>query len=682
MFRAIFLPWVVQFFCVFQALSAVSGQDLSRLPLDEADFDRSVRIQDDLFEHVNGTWLRTTDIPADKSNYGTFGKLADLSQLRVRKLIEVAAEQEHPAGSLQQKVGDFYRSFMDSETIESLGAKPIRPMLDDIDRMSTSADVWKHFGYMSSHNIDSPVGVYVSQDAKDSNTYICHIIQSGLTLPDRDYYLKEDESSIDARAAFVEYAETLFTMIGHADPKLAASNVLALETQLAEASWERVKLRQAELRYNKYLLDQWSAKTVGVDWSAVLKANLIDPPSELIVGTPSFFEKLAPMMESVSFGAWQDYLRFRIVDEFAPYLSEPFVQAGFKFYQQELAGVPEQKPRWKRAVNAIAGTRGFGALGDAVGKLYVDEHFSEQAKREMDLLVGNLLRAFDESIDGLDWMTDATKERARQKLEKIRTKIGYTSKWRDYSDLQVHRDDLVGNVLRSNRVEHLRNVNRLGQPVDREEWGMTPQTVNAYYNPSKNEIVFPAAILQPPFFDLNAPDALNYGGIGAVIGHEISHAFDDQGSKYDGDGNLNDWWTDEDRDAFSSLTSRLVDQFSEFEPLPDKRVNGELTLGENIADLSGLSIAFKACRYAQEGKPRTAIAGWTPEQLFFVGWSRIWQRKYRDAEMVKRLLTDPHSPSRYRANGPVTNIDAFYEAFDVSEGDKLFRPEESRIQIW
>ena len=474
----------------------------------------------------------------------------------------------------------------------------------------------------------------------------------------------------------------MFQLVKHADPEAAAARVLELETQLAKSSWARVKLRQAKLRYNKFTLDEWSAKTPGVDWPAVLKSNLIDRPSELVVGTPSFFEELAPMMESVPVATWQDYLTFRIVDEFASYLSLPFVDSNFKFYQQELAGVPEQKPRWKRAVNTIAGSRGFGALGDAVGKLYVDKYFTQKAKQEMDTLVGNLLRAFDESVDDLTWMTDDTKDRAREKLKKIGTKIGYTTKWRDYSSLEVKRNDLVGNVLSSNRLEHLRNVSRLGQPIDREEWGMTPQTVNAYYNPSKNEIVFPAAILQPPFFDLEAPDALNYGGIGAVIGHEISHAFDDQGSKYDGDGNLNNWWTDDDRKAFSELTSKLVDQFAEFEPLPGKPVNGELTLGENIADLSGLSIAFKAFQYSQQGKPRQNVAGWTPEQLFFVGWSRVWQRKYRDAEMVKRLLTDPHSPSRYRANGPVTNIDAFYKAFDVKEGDQLFRSAASRIQIW
>lgn len=669
------------FFSLVIGLNA-TGQDTAKAPLDVTDFDRSVRVQDDLFEHVNGTWLKITEIPADKSDYGTFGKLADLSQRRIRKLIEETAAGEHALGSVKQKVGDFYRSYMDAENVNGLGFQPIAPMLDAVEGLKTPAGIWKHFGYLSSRNIDSPVGVYVSQDAKDSNTYALHIIQSGLTLPDRDYYLNDEKSSVEARDAFIEYATSLFRMIKHSDPETAASNLLALETQLAKISWERVKLRQAELRYNKFSLEQWSEKTSGVDWSALIQANSIEPPSELIVGTPSFFEGVAPMLESVPVERWQEYLKFRIADAFSPYLSETFVAARFDFYQRKLTGVLEQKPRWKRAVNTIAGARGFGALGDAVGELYVEKYFTEKAKLEMDVLVGNLMRAFDESVDKLTWMTDATKQRAREKLKKIGTKIGYTEKWRDYASLQVKPDDLVGNVLRSNRVEHLRNVSRLGQPVDRQEWGMTPQTVNAYYNPTKNEIVFPAAILQSPFFDLDAPDALNYGGIGAVIGHEISHAFDDQGSKYDGDGNLNNWWTDDDRKAFAELTSKLVDQFAEFEPLPGKPVNGELTLGENIADLAGLSIAFKAFQYSQQGKPRENVAGWTPEQLFFVGWSRVWQRKYRDAEMVKRLLTDPHSPSRYRTNGPVTNIEAFYKAFDVKDGDQLFRPPASRIQIW
>ena len=374
----------------------------------------------------------------------------------------------------------------------------------------------------------------------------------------------------------------------------------------------------------------------------------------------------------------------QLVDSFAPVLADDFTTAHFELHSKAVAGIQEQLPRWKRAVNAIsgAGAGDFGALGDVVGRLYVARHFPPDAKAEMDKLVKNLLRAFGESIDDLSWMTEVTKMRAKEKLSKINTKIGYTTKWRDYSKLDVVPDDLFANTVNSNRVEYRRMVDRLGKPVDKEQWGMTPQTVNAYYNPPLNEIVFPAAILQSPFFSKDAETPLNYGGIGAVIGHEISHAFDDQGSKYDGDGNLNNWWTDEDREAFKALTTRLVAQYAAYSPLDGKNVNGELTLGENIADLSGLSIAHKAYRLSLDGKEPEKIAGWTGDQLFFVGWSRVWRRKYRDAEMVRRLLIDSHSPSQYRANGPVSNIKAFYEAFELQEGDGLFKPEKERIEIW
>lgn len=666
---------------IFPTTVACHAEDLAGL-FETSSFDRSVRVQDDLFEHVNGTWLRETEIPSDKSDYGTFGKLADLSQKRTRQLIEQAAAGEFPKGSPQQKVGDFYKSFMDVARVESLGAKPLKRLLDAVEQLATPADIWRHFGVLSSMNVDSPVGLYVAQDAKNSDQYITHVIQSGLTLPDRDYYLNQEESSIDACEAMRQYIIRLFELTDIPGGDQIADQVVALETELAEISWDRVKLRQADLRYNKFLVTEFDAQTPNTSWTEVLAANEIEVPETMIVGTPSFFEALDSLMTSVPIETWRRYVQYKIIDEFAPYLSQPFVDANFEFYEQQLAGVPEQKPRWKRTVNKIAGEGGFGALGDVVGQLYVEKHFQPESKQAMDELVVNLLRAFESSIDDLAWMTDETKTRAAEKLSKIRTKIGYPKKWRDYSALEIDPDDLFGNVLRSHRVEHHRNVDRLGKPVDRDEWGMTPQTVNAYYNPTKNEIVFPAAILQPPFFDVDAPKALNYGGIGAVIGHEISHAFDDQGSKYDGDGNLNNWWTDEDRAAFEKLTNKLVVQFASYEPLPGKRVDGELTLGENIADLSGLAIAYRALKIATANDDPVEVAGWNEDQLFFVGWSRVWQRKYRDTEMIKRLLNDPHSPSRYRANGPVSNIDAFYQAFDLQPGDKLFRPESERIRIW
>ena len=442
-----------------------------------------------------------------------------------------------------------------------------------------------------------------------------------------------------------------------------------------------MRIRNANERYNKFTKGDFSKIVPLVDVTQWLKSLGIENLDYAIVNTPSYFEELKTIVEETEVDDWKAYLKFKLINAYEPYLSEAFVDAGFELFKKELAGVQEQKPRWERGVALVAGRGGFGSLGDAVGKLYVERHFTPEAKAKMDQLVQNLLKAFGDSIGDLTWMGEKTKAKAREKLSKIRTKIGYTKQWRSYEALKVDAEDLIGNVMRSNEIEFQRDIKKLGQPIDREEWGMTPQTVNAYYNPTKNEIVFPAAILQPPFFDVNSPTALNYGGIGAVIGHEISHAFDDQGSQYDGDGNLNNWWTEDDEKTFKELTEKLIAQYGDYQPLPGKNVNGKFTLGENIADLSGLTIAYKAMGY-EDLDPTEKVADWTPNQLFFVGWSRVWKRKYREAEMVKRLLTDPHSPSRYRANGPVMNIDAFYEVFGVKEGDALYKPESDRIKIW
>lgn len=651
---------------------------------DTAPIDKSVRVQDDLFEHVNGMWLKNTPIPDDKSDYGSFTALADLSQQRIKDLIEELASQPQAAGSDAKKISDFYNSFMDEATAEAKGAKPLAAELAKIAALETKPDLWQHFGKLNQIGVGTPIGFYVSQDEKNSIAYITQLVQSGTSLPDRDYYLQDNEDFTAARAALKKYIATLFELANLEHAEEAAENIFQLEKQLAEASWSRVEMRDAEKTYNKFTAEAWSEKFPQLDWRAYFTAVGIDPPAELVVNTPSFFEKMAMIFEATPLETWQQYLQYKLLSSYSPYLSKPFVDANFELYEKQLGGVPEQQPRWKKAVNATAG-RGagdFGVLGEVVGKIYVEKYFPAESKAAMEELVNNLLLSFKSSINDLTWMSTETKQKAQEKLAKIGTKIGYPDVWRDYSKLEIVADDLVGNIVRSNLVEHYRNAEKLGQPIDRNEWGMTPQTVNAYYSPSKNEIVFPAAILQPPFFSPQAPLALNYGGIGAVIGHEISHAFDDQGSRYDGDGNLNNWWTPADEEAFKSLTKQLIAQYAEYEPLPQKKVNGELTLGENIADLSGLTIAHKAMKLALDGNEPPAVAGWNADQLFFVGWSRVWQRKYRDAEMVKRLLSDPHSPSRYRANGPVMNIAAFYEAFDVKPGDALFKPESERITIW
>lgn len=658
------------------------GQD-DDFGVDLSAMNRSVRAQDDLYQFVNGTWLKNTEIPSDKSNFGSFTILADRAQEHVRDLIEEVAENDHQRGTNEQKVGDFYKSFMDVELVESLGYEPIEEHLGKIRAIKTKGELLKLWAHQQRMGIGCPIGFFISQDDKDSTRYAGHLIQSGTSMPAREYYLSYDRKYVDAREAFQTLITTLLTYVENEYAEDAAAVVLSIETELAGHQWPNTRLRNPANRYNKFSVADWQNECQSIDWAQYLKDCGVEI-DEVIVMTPSFFADFDSMFQNVSLDDWKLYTEFGFVDSVAPLLSKKFVDASFDFHTKQIAGVPEQLPRWKKAVNAAAGAGAgdFGVLGEVVGELYVQRHFKPKAKAEMEKLVNNLLKAFDSSIDELAWMTDETKVRAKEKLAKITPKIGYPNKWRDYSGLKIEKDDLVGNMQRSAMVEYNRMIEKLGQPIDREEWGMTPHTVNAYYNPSKNEIVFPAAILQAPFFSESADAAINYGGIGAVIGHEISHAFDDSGSQYDGDGNLKNWWTDADRKAFQELTKRLVAQYEKYEPLPDQNVNGRLTLGENIADLSGLAIAFKAYQLSLDGKPAKLIAGWNGKQRFFLGWSQVWRRKYRDAEMVRRLVIDPHSPSEYRANGPVTNIDAFYEAFEVKEGDKLFKPADERIRIW
>ncbi len=667
------------------AFSPFAAAQVRDSGIDPDGFDKSVRAQDDLFLHVNGRWLLKTEIPADKSNYGSFNKLVDEAQLNIRELIEDAAKNSRDENG--RKVGNFFNSYMNETLVEQLGIKPIAAEISKISAIVDKQQVLKRFGYSELIGVSSPIGFFVDQDDKDSTRYLAGVIQSGTTLPDRDYYLQDEPKYVKAREALKTYIETLFRLSNQrngAEAAEAAEAVVKLETKLAKEQWDRTQLRDAEKRYNKFAVGKLKELTPNIAWPLFFQSVDAAELTEINVATPSYFQGLEKILEETSLDTWKWYLHFRLVDAYAPVLPREFVLAHFQLHGKELGGIPEQQPRWKRAVDTVAGgsSNHMGALGEVVGQLYVQKHFKPQARERMNQLVGNLLKAFEQSIHELSWMTDATKQQALVKLSKITPKIGYPEKWRDYSKLEVAADDLVGNMQRSAGHEHRRMLDKLGKPVDRGEWGMTPQTVNAYYNPGLNEIVFPAAILQPPFFDAEADDAVNYGGIGAVIGHEISHGFDDQGCKYDGDGNLKNWWTEADQAAFEKLTSRLVVQYEGYEALPAKKLNGRLTLGENIADLSGMAIAFKAYRISLGGKDGPVLDGYTSSQRFFLGWSQIWRRKYRDAELVKRLVTDPHSPSHFRANGPVTNLDAFYEAFNVKPGDKLFKPKEERIQIW
>jgi len=652
----------------------ISGLDLSG-------YDHSVRPQDDLFRFVNGEWLRRTQIPADRSNYGAFTALDDKAQSDLKAIIEEAAgTTERAPGSDAQKVGDFYLSYMDTARIESLGLAPLVAELERIDRIHDGdALVW-HMGFSQRLGVAHPVALYVAQDEKNTSRYIPIVYQHGLSLPDRDYYLKSDDKSVALRAKYQAYVEQLLKLAGFKHPAGDAKRIVALETRLAGAHWTRVQNRDAVATYNKFTVAAATAATTGFDWALFLDGASLRA-DEFVVSQPSFFAGLGSAVREVPLPDWKVYLKYKLINQCAPALPGAFVDAHFGFYGRTLKGIEENRPRWKRAVEAIDDT-----MGEIVGRLYVERHFPPASRARMDSLVKNLMRAFELSIDELDWMSAPTRQAAREKLRRFTVKIGYPDKWKDYSGLSISQYELVGNLLRSAAVEHQRAVDKLGKPVDRTEWLMTPQTINAYYYPPMNEIVFPAAILQPPFFNVVADDAVNYGGIGAVIGHEISHGFDDQGRKYDGDGNLRDWWTAEDAERFRQRAAGLAAQYSAYNPIDDLHVNGELTLGENIGDLSGLAVAFKAYELSLGlslgGQPSPVLDGFTGEQRFFMGWSQVWRRKYRDEELRVRLVTDPHSPSEYRANGIVSNIAEFYRVFDLKPGDKLYRPPAERVEIW
>ena len=640
-------------------------------------FDHKVRPQDDFYRHVNGKWLAETEIPADRSNYGSFTKLQDDVEKNLKAIVEEAAAAGAGGSPEQRMVGDFYASFMDESRAERLGLEPLAPEFARIAAIEDRAGLLDYLAHAGLVGIANPIEVGILPDAKRPDFNTVWSGQSGLAMPDRDYYLKDDARFAEMRGKYQAYVTDVLAMAGRKDAAEAAKRVMEFETRLAQASWPRVDLRDPTKIYNPFDLAGASKATPGLDWTRYLAGLGIEGHDQLVVGQPSYFADVGKALEEVPLETWKDYLQVRAIDAYAPYLNDALVQKHFDFYGRTLSGTPELKPRWKRG---LAETE--SAIGDLLGKAYVARHFPPQAKQRMDGLVANLLEAFGTSIDELEWMGPETRREAHGKLAGFTVKIGYPEKWKDYPGLEIRRDDLVGNVLRAREVNVKRELAKLGQPVDRTEWFMTPQTVNAYYNPLGNEIVFPAAILQPPFFDMNADDAVNYGGIGAVIGHEISHGFDDQGRKFDGKGVLRDWWTEQDNERFSARTDRLVAQYAAFSPLPGMNVNGELTLGENIGDLSGLSVAYKAYRLALGDTEAPVLDGYTGDQRFFIGWAQVWPRKYRDDELRKRLVTDPHSPSEYRANGIVRNMPQFVEAFGVKEGDGLYLPPDQQVRIW
>ncbi len=644
--------------------------------LDKSGMDTSTRIQDDLFVAMNGTWLKTEAIPADKSYWGTMAQVRDRTDDGVRAIVEGLAAQPAPAAGNPRKIADFYKAYTDTAAIDKAGLAPVKPWLDEVAALKDANDVLALMGRWEG-NVRTALHVGVDQDSLRPDLYVAAFEQSGLGVPDRDYYLKDDARYVQARAAYAAYAEKLLSLSGDPQAAAHARDVLALETRLAQAQWSRVENRDPVKTYNPMPPAQVASTAPGLDWARFMAAARLPAGATVVVVQPPYLAGLGQALREVPVATWQAYLTVRRLDNAADVLPAAFRDARFQYRDATLAGLQQELPRGKQAVLALN-----GAMGEAVGQLYVAQHFPPAAKARMQALVGNLMKAYASSIDGLTWMSPATKAAAHQKLSKYALKIAYPDTWRDYSKLEVKAGDAFGNADRAAAFDYTRRITRVGGPVDRAEWHMTPQTVNAYYNPSGNEIVFPAAILQAPFFDMNADDAVNYGAIGAVIGHEISHGFDDQGSQYDGDGKLRNWWTADDRQAFEKLTAKLAAQYDAYEPIPGKHVNGHLTLGENIADLSGLQIAYKAYELSLNGQKSPVIDGLTGEQRFFLGYAQAWRSKLREARELQLLTMDPHSPGRYRADGAAVNHDGFHQAFGTKAGDGMWKAPEDRIRMW
>jgi putative endopeptidase len=657
---------------VAAAGSARSGVYLQNL-------DKSVRPQDDFYRYVNGQWLTTTSIPSDRSNYGAFSLLEEGAERNLHEILEEATRAQAPAGSDAQKAGDYYASFMDEATVETRGLEPLAGELARIAALASSSDVVRYVGHAQRLGVPQPLAYFVAIDEKNATEYVSTVYQTGLGMPDRDYYLSDDARLKGVREKYQVYVRELLAAAGTPDAARAAEKIFQMELQLAKASWTRVQNRDAEKTYNRYDMAALSQLMPSFDWNAFL-AGVNVPAGKVravIVAQPSYFEALDRLLATVPVADWRAYLRYKLLNTYAPSLPSKFVQLHFDFTQRTVSGIQEIKPRWKRAVDTVE-----SSIGDLVGKMYVERHFRPEAKQRIDALVSNMMAAYSQGIDQLEWMSPATKQKAHAKLALITRKIGYPERWRDFSQLEVRRDDLVGNEMRAAAVAFDRDTAKLGGPIDKTEWLMTPQTVNAYYNPPANEIVFPAAILQPPFFNVEADDAVNYGAIGAVIGHEISHGFDDQGRRYDGNGNLSDWWAPQDNAEFTRRTQLLGAQYSALSPMPGQHVNGDLTMGENIADLAGLTMAYRAYQISLNGKQAAVLDGFSGDQRFFIGWAQGWARKYRDDELRKRLLTDPHSPSEYRTNAVVANMASFTAAFDVKPGDGMYRAPADRVKIW
>jgi putative endopeptidase len=656
--------------------SGSAKPQLGTFGVDMSGMDKSVKPGDDFYKYVNGAWNARTEIPADKSNWGGFNILRDLSDQRTRAIIEEVSKGANPVGSVNQKVGDFFASFMDDAAVEAKGTAPLQPVLDGIAKIQSPADLSRALASANRLGVSTPIGLSVEQDLKDNTQYAAYIGQGGLGMPDRDYYLVDNPKFVETRAKYKTHIAAMLKLAGIADSDTKAAGIYELERKIADTHWTQAESRLIDKLYNPMTLAELSTKMPNVDWSAYLATAGLGAQKQVIATQVSALVGASKLLSSEPIGVWKDYLTFHSIKGAASMLPKAFVDEDFSFDGKVLSGTPQLKDRWKRGVDLVN-----GSMGEAVGQLYVSRYFPPAAKAKADVLVKNLIKAMDVRLSTIAWMDPATRTKARAKLAAFTPKIGYPDKWRDYSALKVERGDLFGNALRATEFEYNRQLAKIGKPVDRSEWGMTPQTVNAYANPLLNEIVFPAAILQPPFFDPNADPAVNYGAIGAVIGHEISHHFDDQGRKFDAKGNMAEWWTPQDVTRFEALTANVVKQYGDYEPLPGKKINGELTLGENIADLAGITIAYDAYRLAQGGRAAAMVGGYTGDQRFFLGFGQVWQTKIRDAALLARLTTDPHSPGQFRPY-VVRNIDAWYAAFGVKPGEKFYLAADKRARIW
>lgn len=646
--------------------------------IDPVNMDLSVRPGDNFYLYANGNWIKNNPVPSSKTRWGSFDELRELSSVRLRGLLEEAA-----AGAAKdpkmQKIGDFYASGMDSIGLEKLGYQPIKADLDRIAAVGSVDGLLTEIAYEHVHGLSNVlVGFFIGPDRKNVARYIPQVGQGGTTLPDRDYYLKNDARSVEVRKAYQVHLTNMFRLIGRSDAEAgrAGDAVYRIEDALAKAQMSRVEMRDPYKTYNKFAWKDLSATTPSIDWKAWAEKTEIRGVDSLIVSNPSFLRSLDLLLTAVSLDDWKAYLQWNVLRNAGPYLSDAFVKESFSF-NQVLTGQKEQTPRWQRMSGLID-----GLLGDQLGQLYVDKYFSAAAKQRMQDLVNNLQQTFADRIRRVDWMSEETKQKAVEKLQAFLKKIGYPDKWKDYSSIAIRRDNLLDNVRNCSIWTYNENLQQLGKPVDRTRWNMTPPTINAYYNPSNNEIVFPAGILQFPFFDFEADDAVNYGGVGAVIGHEMTHGFDDQGRQFAADGNLKDWWTKADADKFKTRADEVVAQYNAFTVLDTLHVNGRLTLGENLADLGGLSIAYEAFTKTQQFKEGKKIDGFTPQQRFFLNWAQVWRSNTLPQTAAQLILTDPHSPGQYRANAPISNIDAWYEAFGIKEGDKMYKPADKRTRIW